>query len=226
MLSPTLPITALGARYSDLHRVAIPNFLAPRAARGVYAALHALGRRDLWKPMHHGSPWARPGRGRAGAARTFSYRYETFVLRDKGQPITRSAPAALVRLAARFDAPSCLRLLSSVTGHDLAAGRTEVNATRYLPGDYLQPHDDGISSRRAAFVLSLTPQWPVSWGGQLMVLGADWTTVVDTYTPCWNTLVLFDVPLPHAVVTVAPYARAPRYAISGWVHAAPPRRGR
>ena len=125
---------------------------------------------------------------------------------------------ALIRLAAFLDSPACVRLLSSLTGHELVAGSTEIAATRYLPGDYLAAHDDGASTRRAAFVLNLTPDWTVSWGGQLLVLGPDWITVVEAYTPCWNTLVLFDVRLPHAVITVAPYLRAPRYAISGWVH--------
>ena len=89
--------------------------------------------------------------------------------------------------------------------------------TRYDPGHFLTRHSDAIGAehRRVAYVLNLTRDWHPDWGGLLQFYEADGTPR-DAWAPRFNSLTLFDVRHVHAVTFVAPYARAPRLALTGW----------
>jgi len=91
-------------------------------------------------------------------------------------------------------------------------------ATRYAPGHFLRRHDD-ISREGetwlVAHVLNLTPEWEPDWGGYLQLYdGRD--DVWRALKPRFNVLNLMRVPQPHSVTSVAPFAAAARYAITGW----------
>ena len=66
----------------------------------------------------------------------------------------------LDRFAQFLSSKPVLEALMRVTGsHDLMFA--DCQATRYLPGDFLTPHNDELEdmNRKFAYVLSLTPNW-------------------------------------------------------------------
>jgi Rps23 Pro-64 3,4-dihydroxylase Tpa1-like proline 4-hydroxylase len=91
-------------------------------------------------------------------------------------------------------------------------------AVRYRHGHFLRAHNDHRSSedRAFAYVMNLSRDWLPDWGGLLHFLDPAERRVVDTFTPLWNALSLFRVPVPHVVGLGAPWAGAPRYSITGW----------
>ncbi|MGH8162377.1 MAG: 2OG-Fe(II) oxygenase [Gammaproteobacteria bacterium] len=112
-----------------------------------------------------------------------------------------------------------LDFVRQVTGH-ADVGKADAQATRYLPGHYLRRHNDIIradpeDNRRAAYVFNLTRDWQADWGGQLQFLHDD-GGVEQSWVPGFNTMSLFSVPVWHCVSCVAPFATAPRLAITGW----------
>lgn len=90
-------------------------------------------------------------------------------------------------------------------------------ATRYLPGQFLTRHEDENreENRVAAFVINLSKDWNPDWGG-LLQFHDDRGGVGETLLPRWNSFSVFRVPQPHSVSLVAPWARQPRLAITGW----------
>jgi SM-20-related protein len=121
--------------------------------------------------------------------------------------------------AALLADPALLATLTAITG--IAKPRfTDGQVTAYGEGDFLTGHDDDLagSGRRAAFVLGLTPQWRLEWGGLLMFhkLGQ---VGFSGRGPQFNTLDLFRVPIYHSVSLVSPAAPRRRFSVTGWLSA-------
>jgi Rps23 Pro-64 3,4-dihydroxylase Tpa1-like proline 4-hydroxylase len=116
-----------------------------------------------------------------------------------------------------LNSPPFLEFARALTGVP-ELRRAYAQATCYLPGDFLKRHDDTSAEegRRFAYVLNLTREWEADWGGLLQFLDAD-GRVEETLMPRWNSLSIFRVPTYHCVTFVAPWARAPRLAITGWL---------
>lgn len=150
-------------------------------------------------------------------ARTgFQYRYETIRVPDEAGARAESADP-LAALAAWLSDGQARDFLRAVTGaRDIAFA--DAQATAYSPGDFLTGHDDSIDGkgRRAAYVLGLTPQWRLEWGGLLLFHGAD-GHVERGLTPAFNSLNLFAVPAMHSVSEVTRAAAYRRYAVTGWL---------
>lgn len=142
--------------------------------------------------------------------------------RAMGLPI----PQALYDLHALFNAEPWLDFARALTGDDRIA-YVDAQATRYLPGHFLNSHTDEHegAGRLYAYVLNLTPRWRAEWGGLLMFLD-DQGAVTETFTPAFGTLNLFRVPQDHAVSMVAPFAGGARHSITGWWRVNPPEAGR
>ena len=89
--------------------------------------------------------------------------------------------------------------------------------TRYTAGQFLTRHLDDITSeqRRIAYVFSFSRDWHPDWGGLLQFYEKDGTPR-DAWAPGFNTLSLFDVRHVHAVTYVTPFAKRPRYSLTGW----------
>lgn len=115
-----------------------------------------------------------------------------------------------------FNSPQHLQFVRHLTG-DAQIRSINGQATRYRPGQFLQLHHDINSGEdwRYAYVLNLTRDWRADWGGLLHFVD-DQGAVIDTFLPRWNSLSLFKVPAGHFVSLVAPWAREPRLAITGW----------
>ena len=113
--------------------------------------------------------------------------------------------------------PDVLGFLGAITG--IATPRfVDGQVTAYGPGDFLTGHDDDVanSRRRAAFVLGMTPQWRMEWGGLLMFHDRG-AIPFSGLCPQFNTLDLFQVPKYHSVSLVSPAAPRRRFAITGWL---------
>lgn len=243
MLNTQLPLTDLADRYRVDRRVQVDCFLAHDAAMSIADGLDDLGRRGLWYQAVHGSPWDMDPElaGRTAARRHFTYRFEKYPICNhplramigvRGDARRRSYDEAakvperperelpkrhpLRRFGKFYTGESMGGFLSALTGHNLDASSAECFASRYGPGDYNGTHDDNTSGRTVAFVLSLTRQWFLHWGGQTAILDADFERIESVVEPAFNRLFVFDVPLPHAVLPVSPYCQGPRLALTGW----------
>lgn len=111
-----------------------------------------------------------------------------------------------------------LAAISQLIGRDVRS--VSAQATRYRPGQWLTRHRDDPQgeTRQLAYVLSLTDGWHPDWGGLLQFFQDDGTPL-EAWTPGLGVLSLFDVRQVHSVTYVAPYAKAPRLAITGWFSA-------
>lgn len=100
--------------------------------------------------------------------------------------------------------------------------KTEVYASLYRPGDFLNLHDDSYRNQRlAAYTIGFTRQWRPDWGGQLLFHAPD-GNITRGLLPAFNTLTLFKTPQAHSVAAVAPYASRPRISLVGWLRGDPP----
>jgi Rps23 Pro-64 3,4-dihydroxylase Tpa1-like proline 4-hydroxylase len=153
----------------------------------------------------------------AGGRQGFQFRYETIRLPEYGSGLKQDPPAALRDLIDFLNRPELIHFFRTLTGIaeiDFVDG----HASRYSDGHFLTSHDDRNDdmSRRAAYVVNLTPQWRPDWGGILQFYD-ERANVVRGFTPAFNTLNIFAVPQPHSVSWVTPLAGAQRYAVTGWL---------
>jgi SM-20-related protein len=230
MLNPALDLPALSQRFARDGRIRIADALEPAAANALademaklrYQLFCATGagvavldhadiaswtpdrRTELTRHLHE------------AAAKGEGFAYDGFRMTEawtQGSPDT-----PLGRLHAALSAPATLQAVRTITGASQESKKGFDNAfaqaTRYLPGHYLTRHLDDPKGehRKFAFVLGLSRQWDPDWGGLLQFYD-DHGAPTDALSPGDNTLDLFDV---HSVTYVAPFARAPRLAISGW----------
>lgn len=167
--------------------------------------------------------WADPASGQrarlspeifANACDGFQYSYAALRIPQKGE---NCDDRVLRQIAALMTDPALMAVLSAITGVE-HPHFTDGQVTAYGEGDFLTGHDDDLagSGRRAAFVLGLTPQWRLEWGGLLMFhqLG---DVAFSGRGPQFNTLDLFRVPIYHSVSLVSPAAPRRRYSITGWL---------
>jgi|ADGO01.1.fsa_nt_gi Predicted proline hydroxylase len=157
-------------------------------------------------------------RVQANAQQGFQYLFDNFPLSD-AHALGRNLEIYAMRVYEFMNSPEFLSFARRVTGNDTIT-MADAQATLYRPGHFLTQHDDlAVGAERvAAYVLNLTPQWRADWGGILNFLDRD-GHVAEGYTPAFNALNIFKVPQPHCVSYVAPFARAGRYSITGWLRA-------
>lgn len=231
MIDPDLSPAALAPLFARYGRLHIPAVLAPGGAERLLAALQ---RADEWTRTTVGNgntidlPMAALAAASVGdlaaieaaahreARLGFHYMYDTLRISDlveRGEPLSEE-------LAGVYDwlnSEDFLGFMRRVSGlEDLVY--VDAQATRYLPGHYLNQHDDARdgAGRRLAYVLNLTPHWRPDWGGLLGFIDED-GHIAEAYCPTFNALNLFRVPQPHMVTSVAPFAGGPRFSITGWV---------
>jgi Rps23 Pro-64 3,4-dihydroxylase Tpa1-like proline 4-hydroxylase len=223
---------AYAARFAAAGRLHIPNFLQPDDAHRLH---EAVVRRVRWsRLLIHDGPkimsgpdWARLSAEErrkidaevAAAARVrFEGRFWNLDLTDTGAPY-QGDPPELVALSIFLNSEPFLAFARAVTG--LAAiDMADAQATLYRAGDFLHPHTDTDDTpgknRLCAYVLSLTPNWNMEWGGLLCFAG-EGGHVAECYTPAWNALNLLKVPQNHFVSSVAGFVDAGRYSVTGWL---------
>ncbi len=112
--------------------------------------------------------------------------------------------------------------LCQITGLEISVLNT-MFLSKYKSGHFLSPHSDK-GNGKIAFVINLTKNWLPQYGGNLHFLSEDRSTIIETWTPAFNNMVIFYVPpeeerdvgMPHFVGHVAPGLKHSRYAITGW----------
>lgn len=184
---------------------------ARTVGHAAYAAMDAAERERLFAQV------ARGGRDGTDAASGFRFAYDSYMMVTAYKE-GRDPGLVLHRVLELFNSPEYLALMRALTG-DARVRRVDAQATRYRPGQFLREHTD-IDAREGqrlyAYVLNLSHEWRADWGGLLQFFDGE-GEVTRTFMPRWNTLSLFAVPAPHAVSLVAPWARADRFAITGWL---------
>lgn len=229
MLNPALDIVALRAEWSRDQRLRVRNVLAPGLANAIEAEMAAL-RYQLF--CHNGAgvavldpaeiaswPPSRQTELRealmAAASEANGFAYNGVRMSEIWGRAGPDTP--LGRLNAALHSPEVRAFVEAVTG------RTDWNdafaqATRYIGGHYLPWHVDdpkNENKRRLAFVWGFTRRWLPDWGGLLQFYDTA-NEPAQALIPGFDTLDLFDVRHRHAVTYVAPFAKAPRLAVSGW----------
>lgn len=222
---------ALAPVFSRFGRLHIPGFLRDPGADALHAA---LAQADGWtvSTMGGGSTIDIPATAFAaaddatrtallaaahGEARSgFHYMFESLRISDLVDAAA-PVPPILKTLYDWLNSEAFLAFVREISGFDDLV-YVDAQATRYLPGHYLNQHDDAKDSagRRLAYVLNLTPLWRPDWGGLLAFVDGD-GHVAEAYSPSFNALNLFRVPQPHLVTSVAPFAGGPRLSITGWI---------
>lgn len=230
MLNPALDIRALAEEFSHANRIQIRDVLTTDAAERLHQCLAnevpwglAYIDGEEYKILQAdtianftGSDWAALDvRVQARAKDKFQFLYNSYMMISAYKE-KRNPGLILHGMVEWINSPSYLQLLRAVTGigNIMAA---DAQATRYLPGHFLKKHSDTVDGqyREIAYVLNLTKGWQADWGGLLHFMDED-GRVTETYTPTFNSLTLFRVPMWHNVSYVAPSATAARYAITGW----------
>ncbi|MFN3816717.1 2OG-Fe(II) oxygenase [Brevundimonas sp.] len=165
---------------------------------------------------------ARLDQGLAQRARDgFQYAFDSWSVSDEVEAGRRTGHPA-ESFYDFLNAPAFLQWVRAVTGDDRPR-YCDAQCTRFNPGDYLNGHTDEAEgkNRLYAYVMNLTPKWTVDWGGVLLFIDQD-GHVAEGYTPAFNALNIFEVPQPHSVSIVAPFAGTSRLAITGWIRSAGP----
>lgn len=144
----------------------------------------------------------------------FQYSYSALRIPNSGEDYVDPWLGELARF---MHSPAITDLLGAATGTAMPRF-TDGQVTAYGSGDFLTGHDDDLagSSRNAAFVLGLTPQWRTEWGG-LLLFHEPGQVGLSGIIPQFNTLNLFKVPKYHSVTMVTPAAPRRRFAVTGWL---------
>lgn len=233
-LSPSLDPAALKAAFGARRRLHIPGILDSDSAGAVIAAMEAF---DGWKisvsaggeffelPLT-GRVAAEPGKqgwidgARVdGADARMQYIFDTRRLDMEPEDGPRDAVSEVLPF---LNGPVFLGFVRAVTGDD-RIDFADAQATRYRPGHVLTGHDDAAEgkNRLYAYVLNLTRDWRADWGGVLAFEGAD-GHIEEGFSPAFNALNLFAVPMRHAVTQVAGFAPRDRLSITGWLRSHAP----
>lgn len=229
MISNELDIEPFRARLRAHGRVQIPGFLQADAADELHQCLRDEVRwetaqrsdaqlQGLPRMAAPGSPedatllQAVTERARDGFEFYFD-RYRMIDARRDGID-----PGLVLHVVVDFlNSPEFLAFARYLTG-DAAIQMVSAIAARYRAGHFLMPHNDrvGNEDRAFAYVFNLSHDWRADWGGLLQFVDTEQQLVLETMTPRWNSLSLFRVPQMHLVTPVAPWAKSPRYSITGW----------
>lgn len=133
--------------------------------------------------------------------------------RDPGHPIHA--------LTGFLNSPEFIAFGAAVTGETGLTG-VDAQATLHRPADFQTLRDGAdLGHRPAGYTLGLTRQWRPDWGGQ-QLFHDEAGDVEHGFAPAFNGLTLFRAPRSHSVAPVAPYAAAPRLAVTGWLRNDPP----
>jgi SM-20-related protein len=230
-IDPWVDPGKLATSYRRTGRLHIPGFLVHSAAEALY---RNLAQEVDWSLVIHDGHHVREAQpavrkefgaelehkmrtaAYASAPHQFQFLYECCRVPDEAA--ARAAhPSLLNQFVDFLNSEPFIQFARALTGV-AAIEWADAQATRYRAGHFLTTHDDSAADkkRHAAYVFSFTPTWKADWGGQLQFIDAD-GHIAEAYVPRFNALNIFTVPQLHCVSTVAPFAPAARYSITGWL---------
>jgi Rps23 Pro-64 3,4-dihydroxylase Tpa1-like proline 4-hydroxylase len=248
MINKNLNFEKLKEEYKQKKRIVIRDFLEPDIAEQVYEGFLDLTERHLWYQVNYGDPryYNKKLKGDAAVYAHFSYKFEKFPLTNfklshlidfdaRRKDISKlvknneehpenelSEFHPLRKVSSLLNSRQGHDFISSLTGQSLTYDSCQCFASKYVAGDFNGSHSDadysGNSPRKVAYVFNMTKNWLVHWGGNLIILDHNFENVIEDYTPKFNSLIVFDVPLAHAVLPVSTYCQSERYALTGWYY--------
>ena len=153
------------------------------------------------------------------ASKGIGYCYETVMpknIKNREVSISGQGHDLLTKVANSFSSQETLKLVKQITGN-ASVKEADAQLTRFSVGHYITRHRDELPNKRRelAYILSLTDGWHPDWGGLLQFFNPD-GSVRDAWVPKFNTLSLFEIQHIHSVTYVTPFARVPRYSMTGW----------
>jgi Rps23 Pro-64 3,4-dihydroxylase Tpa1-like proline 4-hydroxylase len=225
--------------------IRIQDFLNQETAELLYQGLRDISQKGLWYQVNYGNPkfynpnlsWQESNQFH------YSFRYEMYPLKnytidgmiknniarrdiEKLDKISTNPEMELnykhiLREIGDFlNSDAMHDLITFITGNPLSKNDILCFASRFTEDDFLASHNDSThdmsSPRRVAFVLNMTKDWLIHWGGNLLILDDNEDKVIEAFLPLFNNLILFNVPLRHAVLPISCYCQSERFAITGW----------
>lgn len=155
-----------------------------------------------------------------GASNGYGFYYGMHRI-DRKEPYA-ATPALLHAVHQLLNSEAVLQRMRELSGfQDICYASAQ--ATRYQHGNFLTRHNDRVEQegRRLAYVFGFTPQWHPDWGGLLQFFTQEGQTL-ESWTPTFNNMAVFDVMHPHSVTYVTPFSRGARFSITGWFRAIKP----
>lgn len=229
-LNPALDVSALAEAYVPKKRLQIRDFLTPESASAAHeyleelrwglaynegsqvVQLHAhmldqLGDREAAQIMagiHE----------RARRQYQFVYAFYPILTAYFSPQVARHRIFQFYELLNSERVMETIRTVTGLTDIRWA----DAQATWFGPGHFLKVHsDENLSEKRvAAYVMNLSPQWDIDWGGFLQFFDEKTGNIEEAFKPSFNTLNLFTVPQLHSVSMVSTYVTAKRLAVTGW----------
>lgn len=154
---------------------------------------------------------------RKRARSTFTYIYQTSDLQYCNEESSHGQSVAK-QIHEFFNGKEFLSFVREISGISTLS-EAETQATQFKKNHFITRHTDvgaEYHGRRMAFVLSLTREWRAEWGGILEFLDEN-GNVTEGFTPSFNSLNLFYVPVLHHVSCVSHISQGKRISISGWL---------
>jgi prolyl 3-hydroxylase /prolyl 3,4-dihydroxylase len=112
-------------------------------------------------------------------------------------------------------------IVNAIADVQIKRGKVDASAFIYSDCDHLLCHDDGVSSRRIAYIFNLS-SLRKGQGGTLSLLGSDNknrpTRIVKRIIPKKNTFIIFKV-TSRSHHQVEEVIKAKRVTVTGWFHA-------
>lgn len=158
------------------------------------------------------------------AANSYQYYYRFFPIIDAMQSGALPPQAMLHQLGTFLNSADFIGFSRKLTGADKLV-KMDPQATLYQGGHFLTTHDDSdyqrvvgdMSSRRYAVVFGFTKNWSADWGGQTSFLDTPNAVQSVSWSPGFNVMTIFKVPVLHRVNYVTPFASRGRYSVTGWL---------
>lgn len=235
MLNPKLNIKQLKREYARNHRIRVEEFLKPELAAQIREQLAIVelpmhltfymggGPRIISLPEYEqydpGEKDSLKAELNQLASQGVGYCYESVMpqkVRNRQVTLSGQGHDLIRQLAASFNSEEVIEFAKKISSKSRIV-KSDAQLTRFLPGHYITRHRDEVPSKRRelAYILSLTDGWHPDWGGLLQFYKPD-GSVRDAWTPKSNTLSLFGIEHIHSVTYVTPYAKVPRYSMTGW----------
>lgn len=147
----------------------------------------------------------------------FQYIYRVYKLIDN-YLAGRSPELFLNRVVETFNSPDYLSFMRELTGC-AHIKKMDSMAARYDAGHFLTQHDDGFDEegREVTYIHNFTEEWRPEWGGILHITSTEKNKIRASFTPKFNSLILFKPPLWHFVSQVSTFTPKPRYTLTGWM---------
>lgn len=231
--------------YQQKKYITIENFLSEETADLVYSGLKDISDKKLWYTAQYGKPkvFYNFESQKDRRVYNFSYKYDMFPLKNHTIPmmlnsnitrpfINKSSEISdnpemeidwthpLRKFSDFLNSKEMHSLIRYITEAEITDNDMMAFASSYTYDDFLALHNDGSNEinypRKIAFVLSMTKNWLVNWGGALIFVNEDENTILKTLIPCFNTLTIFTVPIKHVVLPVSSYCQSERFSITGW----------